>query len=64
MPEGESTMPAVDTAGMAQEMEHGSCSAAAREPEPGGKEDPLHCKSAFNSLQGLNVNHSFHWGDD
>lgn len=64
MPEGASAVPAVDTARMAPEMEHGSCSTAAREPEPGEKEDPLHCKSAFNSLQGLNMNHSFHGGDD
>lgn len=24
------------------------------------QEDPLHCKSALNSLQSRNVNHSFH----
>lgn len=52
--------------GAAPEMEHSSCSAAAREPqpaprgEPAGKEDPLHCKLALNSLQCFNMNHSFH----
>lgn len=68
MPEGESAVPALYTARMAAadaapEMERGSCPAAAREPEPRGKEDPLHCKSAFNWLQGLDVNHLFHWAD-
>lgn len=52
--------------GAASEMERSSCSAAAQEPqpaprrEPGGKEDPLHCKLALNSLQCFNMNHSFH----